>query len=34
MAPEAPTLPCPQPARRLILVDASTLSQPGGTGDD
>src|SRR5215472_14490366 len=33
-APEAPALPCPRPADRLILVDASTLGQPGGTGDD
>ena len=33
-APEAPALPCPRPASRLILVDASTLGQPGGTGDD
>lgn len=33
-APEAPALPCPRPAGRLMLVDASTLSQPGGTGDD
>jgi len=33
-APEAPALPCPRPAGRLVLVDASTLSQPGGTGDD
>ena len=33
-APEAPTLPCPRPAGRLLLVDASTLGQPGGTGDD
>src|SRR6185295_3321175 len=33
-APETPTLPCPRPAGRLILVDASTLGQPGGTGDD
>jgi hypothetical protein len=32
--PEAPALPCPRPANRLILVDASTLGQPGGTGDD
>src|ERR687883_2016439 len=28
-APEAPTLPCPRPAGRLLLVDASTLGQPG-----
>jgi hypothetical protein len=33
-APEAPVLPCPRPAGRLVLVDASTLGQPGGTGDD
>src|SRR5215831_1129036 len=33
-APEAPALPGPRPAGRLILVDASTLGQPGGTGDD
>src|SRR5215470_7959104 len=33
-APEAPALPCPHPAGRFILVDASTLGQPGGTGDD
>ena len=33
-APETPTLPCPRPAGRLVLVDASTLGQPGGTGDD
>ena len=33
-APEAPGLPCPRPAGRLLLVDASTLGQPGGTGDD
>src|SRR3989454_6393462 len=33
-APEGPTLPCPRPAGRLVLVDASTLGQPGGTGDD
>lgn len=33
-APEAPALPCPRPAGRLILVDASTLGPPGGTGDD
>jgi len=32
-APEASALPGPRPADRLILVDASTLSQPGGTGD-
>jgi len=33
-APEAPALPCPHPVGRLVLVDASTLGQPGGTGDD
>src|SRR5262249_12303114 len=33
-APEVPALPCPHPAGRLVLVDASTLRQPGGTGDD
>ena len=33
-APEVPALPCPRPAGRLVLVDASTLGQPGGTGDD
>jgi len=33
-APEAPVLPCPPPAGRLVLVDASTLGQPGGPGDD
>jgi hypothetical protein len=33
-APEASVLPCPRPAGRLVLVDASTLGQPGGTGDD
>jgi hypothetical protein len=33
-APEASALPCPRPASRLVLVDASTLGQPGGTGDD
>jgi len=33
-APEAPALPGPRPADRLLLVDASTLGQPGGTGDD
>jgi hypothetical protein len=32
-APEAPALPCPRPAGCLRLVDASTLRQPGGTGD-
>src|SRR5262245_42219632 len=33
-APATPALPCPRPAGRLVLVDASTLRQPGGTGDD
>jgi hypothetical protein len=33
-APEAPALSCPHPVGRLVLVDASTLGQPGGTGDD
>lgn len=33
-APDVPALPCPRPAGRLVLVDASTLGQPGGTGDD
>jgi Transposase DDE domain len=33
-APEAAALACPRPAGRLVLVDASTLGQPGGTGDD
>src|SRR5215471_5657152 len=33
-APEAPALPCPRPAGRLVLVDASTLGEPGGTGAD
>jgi hypothetical protein len=32
--PGAPALPGPRPAGRLVLVDASTLGQPGGTGDD
>jgi Transposase DDE domain len=32
--PEVPALPCPRPAGHLVLVDASTLGQPGGTGDD
>src|SRR6266853_6863453 len=32
--PEVPALPGPRPAGRLVLVDASTLGQPGGTGDD
>jgi hypothetical protein len=31
-APPTPTVPCP--AERLLLVDASCLHQPGGTGDD
>src|SRR5712691_6792712 len=33
-APEAPLLAVPRPAGRLLLVDASTLGQPGGPGDD
>jgi Transposase DDE domain len=33
-APEAPARPCPHPVGCLVLVDASTLGQPGGTGDD
>jgi hypothetical protein len=33
-APEAPALPWPHPVGRLVLVDASRLGQPGGTGDD
>ena len=33
-APAAPALQGPCPVSRLVLVDASTLSQPGGTGDD
>jgi hypothetical protein len=33
-APEAPAVPCPPPVGCLVLVDASTLGQPGGTGDD
>ena len=32
--PEAPVLPVPRPPGRLLLVDASCLHQPGGTGDD
>jgi hypothetical protein len=32
--PEPSTLAVPRPAGRLLLVDASCLSQPGGTGDD
>jgi hypothetical protein len=32
--PEAPILPGPRPPERLLLVDASCLHQPGGTGDD
>src|SRR5437667_5734986 len=31
-APAAPA--CPHPVGRLLLVDASCLHQPGGTGDD
>src|SRR5215468_6090235 len=30
----APAPACPCPAGRLLLVDASCLHQPGGTGDD
>jgi hypothetical protein len=33
-APEAPALSWPHPVGRLVLVDASTLGQPGGSGDD
>ena len=33
-APEAHALPWPRPVGRLVLVDASTLGQPCGTGDD
>src|SRR2546430_8291598 len=33
-APEAPALPCPRPAGRLVLVDTSPLGKPGGTGDE
>ena len=32
--PEPPTPGGPSPAGRLLLVDASCLRQPGGTGDD
>ena len=32
--PETPLLTMPCPAGRLLLVDASCLHQPGGTGDD
>jgi hypothetical protein len=32
--PEVPALPGPRPAGPLVLGDASTLGQPGGTGDD
>jgi Transposase DDE domain len=31
---EPPTLAVPRPVGRLLLVDASCLHQPGGTGDD
>ncbi len=35
IAPPTPAAPaCPHPAGRLLLVDASCLHQPGGTGDD
>src|SRR5215471_977090 len=33
-APEATVSACPRPPGRLLLVDASCLHQPGGTGDD
>jgi hypothetical protein len=33
-APEPTALACPHLAGRLLLVDASCLHQPGGTGDD
>jgi hypothetical protein len=33
-APEAPALPGPRPAGRLLRVAARTLRQPGGPGDD
>ncbi len=33
-APAAPARQGPYPVSRLVLVDASTLRQPGGTGDD
>src|SRR4029450_10254896 len=32
--PKGPPLSVPRPAGRLLLVDASGLRQPGGTGDD
>jgi DDE family transposase len=32
--PEVPAPSVPRPDRRLLLVDASCLRQPGGTGDD
>jgi hypothetical protein len=32
--PETPTPSVPRPVGRLLLVDASCLRQPGGTGDD
>jgi Transposase DDE domain len=32
--PHAPAPPVPRPDGRLLLVDASCLRQPGGTGDD
>lgn len=31
---EMPATPSPHPQGRMLLVDASTLRQPGGTGDD
>jgi hypothetical protein len=33
-APETTAPACPHPAGHLLLVDASCLHQPGGTGDD
>jgi hypothetical protein len=33
-AAEMPVRSCPRPGGRLGLVDARTLGQPGGTGDD
>ena len=33
-APKPAAPACPRPAGRLLLVDASCLHQPGGTGDD
>lgn len=34
VTPVVPALPGPRPAGRVLLVDASCLHQPGGTGDD